>query len=104
MKAITLKFPWWEKILNGEKTIETRTWTTTYRGDILICAGAPKKKIVAICTIKNIRKMNPTDKIAAGGVEYRPDLFSWELENVRPVAEKDVRGMPGIFEVNYENA
>lgn len=57
MKAIVLKSPWWEKVLSGEKTIETRTWKTNYRGDILICAGMPYKQIVAIAEIVEVRKI-----------------------------------------------
>lgn len=39
MKAISLIQPWATLILDGIKTIETRTWSTKYRGDLLICAG-----------------------------------------------------------------
>ncbi|GAH18321.1 unnamed protein product, partial [marine sediment metagenome] len=48
MRAISIKSPWWQKILSGEKTIETRTWRTKYRGDILICASKPTGRAVAI--------------------------------------------------------
>jgi hypothetical protein len=40
MKAISVKQPWAELIARAEKTIETRTWQTKYRGDLLICASA----------------------------------------------------------------
>lgn len=40
MKALSVKNPWAELIARGEKTIETRTWKTSYRGDLLICASA----------------------------------------------------------------
>jgi len=39
MKAISLIQPWGTLILDGIKTIETRTWSTKHRGDLLICAG-----------------------------------------------------------------
>lgn len=38
MKAISLKQPFVELIKNRTKTIETRLWSTKYRGDLLICA------------------------------------------------------------------
>ncbi len=39
MKALTLRYdpgaPWPDWVFAGHKTIETRTWSTTYRGDLL---------------------------------------------------------------------
>ncbi len=40
MKALSIKQPWAHYIASGQKTIETRTWETKYRGPLLICAGA----------------------------------------------------------------
>jgi hypothetical protein len=39
MKALTVCQPYAEKIRNGEKVIENRTWPTTVRGRIAIHAG-----------------------------------------------------------------
>lgn len=39
MKAITITEPWATLILIGEKTIETRSWQTSYRGPIAIHAA-----------------------------------------------------------------
>ena len=40
MKAISIKQPWAKAIAQGYKKIEVRTWTTAFRGDLLICASA----------------------------------------------------------------
>lgn len=40
MKALSIRQPWAEMIVQRLKKIETRTWQTDYRGDLLICAGA----------------------------------------------------------------
>jgi len=40
MKALTLHQPWASLIALGVKTIETRSWSTPYRGRLLIHAGA----------------------------------------------------------------
>ena len=32
MKALSIRQPWAELILQGRKTIELRTWKTSYRG------------------------------------------------------------------------
>lgn len=39
MKAISLWAPWSDLIAWGYKTMETRFWPTSYRGDLLICAA-----------------------------------------------------------------
>lgn len=47
IKVITLIQPWATLIALGEKKIETRSWKTKYRGDLLIHAG--KKIDKEIC-------------------------------------------------------
>lgn len=39
MKALTLWQPWASLVALGEKKIETRTWSTTYRGTLAIHAS-----------------------------------------------------------------
>ena len=39
MKAISLWEPWASLIRTGAKTWETRSWPTSYRGELLICAA-----------------------------------------------------------------
>lgn len=39
MKALSVKQPFAGLIAAGVKRLETRTWETTYRGPLLICAG-----------------------------------------------------------------
>lgn len=39
VKALSLWEPWASLIAQGEKTIETRFWGTSYRGPLLICAA-----------------------------------------------------------------
>jgi len=40
MKALTLHQPWASLILDGRKTVETRSWYTKHRGELAIHAGA----------------------------------------------------------------
>lgn len=45
MKALTLKQPWAELILQGKKKIELRKWNTNFRGEFLIHSSKiPDKK------------------------------------------------------------
>ena len=39
MKALTIRQPWASLIASGVKTIETRSWRTSYRGPLAIHAG-----------------------------------------------------------------
>ena len=45
MKALTIKQPWATLIALGEKKIETRSWSTKYRGPLLIHAGKSVDKL-----------------------------------------------------------
>jgi hypothetical protein len=38
-RALSIRQPWAELILSGRKTIEIRTWSTTYRGPLWLHAG-----------------------------------------------------------------
>lgn len=42
MKALTVKQPFASLISNNKKIIETRSWRTTYRGELYIHAGMAK--------------------------------------------------------------
>lgn len=39
LKVLTVKQPWASALVRGEKDVENRIWTTTYRGWVLIHAG-----------------------------------------------------------------
>ncbi len=120
MKAISIKQPWAWAIAAGFKTIETRTWPTNYRGDILIVSSKhPDKKMldwfigqtgehirdqmeygkaVAVAELIDCRPMTEADQDAALCDIY-PNAWAWLLDNIRPIAPFDVTGKLGISEV-----
>lgn len=55
MKAISLWQPWASLIRMQVKTVETRSWKTDYRGDLLICAAQKKNKMIKEYYYQNIR-------------------------------------------------
>lgn len=55
MKAITIIQPWATLIALGEKKVETRSWKTSYRGEIAIHAG--KKVDKTICRQEPFRSI-----------------------------------------------
>ncbi len=114
MKALSLKQPWAHWVRRGLKTIETRTWKTKYRGDLLICAS---KKIdraavnldeipyellvgmaVAVTGVVDCRPMTREDEHAAM-CPWVKGKFAWVLEGTRPIRPFRVKGALGIFNV-----
>ena len=73
MKALSLYEPWATLIALGEKRYETRSWTTTYRGPLLICASL---------------KRPPLSKII--GILYRARISTYELKPGRALAIVDL--------------
>ena len=105
IKALSLKQPWASLIASGKKTLETRTWPTNYRGDLLICSSKKPKGQgptgVALCLVEVVdcRPMFPEDEEAACCPIY-PGAVAWELQSVRPLLRPfPVKGSLGIFEV-----
>ena len=103
MKAVSIKQPWANLIADGQKTIETRTWPTKYRGPLLI-VSSKKPSIslagyaIAVCDLVDCRPMTKSDE-AAAQCPMHPKAFSWVLENVRAIKPFPVRGQLGIYEV-----
>lgn len=73
MKAITILEPWASLIACGAKKIETRSWSTSYRGIIAIHAGKSKKHTIGVMAEFNGIKL--------------PDDFSFNYGKVIAVAE-----------------
>ena len=101
MKALTLKPGWARLIAEGDKTIETRTWRTDYRGPIAIHSAKPPGEssggIVAIALLADCRPMVPEDSERAC-IDYCAGAYSWELEDVQPVVPPvAVRGRQGLW-------
>lgn len=103
MRAITLYQPFASWIARGDKEYETRSWSTKYRGEILIHAGLkldylpmtdiienyPRGVVVALATLENVYPTElqidyvSMDERAVG--DWRPDRYAWKLTDVRPL-------------------
>lgn len=100
-KAISLKQPWANLVASAKKTIETRKWSTKYRGDLVICSSQ-KPKIdpagYALCIVElyNVRPMTKGDEKKAC-VKVYPGAYSWFLRNLRPIKPFPVKGKLGIY-------
>lgn len=114
MKALSLKQPWAAMIASGEKTIETRTWKTDYRGDLLICASQSVDESCteeiwhpifghALCVVRLVDcvPMTAIHEAAAKCAVY-PKAWAWILEDVRAIESFPVKGKLGLFEVEVK--
>jgi hypothetical protein len=102
MKALSVRQPWANLIASGAKTIETRTWPTSYRGPLLIVSSkTPKVEpagcAVAIADLVDCRPMTTADEPAAQ-CEWYERAYAWVLDDIRPVKPVPVRGALGIYE------
>lgn len=103
LKALCLRQPWANLITTGRKTIETRKWSTTYRGDILICTSKtpaiePHGKAVAIATLYHIEKMKVEhEKNAMTKIYDR--AYSWFLKDIILIEPFPIKGQLSLFEV-----
>lgn len=104
MKALSVKQPWANLIAAGDKTIETRTWSTDYRGDILIVSSKtprikPAGYALAIVRLVGCRPMTERDEAEACCPWYR-DAFAWLLDDVRRLEPFPVVGQLGIYDLD----
>jgi len=118
MKALSLRQPYASFIAIGKKTIETRTWATNYRGELLIVSSKGKiyKDVpyrhllsmglpfgMALATVELIacRPMIKEDEKNAM-ISYNPLLFAWVLINIKRIEPFPVKGQLRLFEVDYK--
>lgn len=104
-KALSIKEPWASMIRDGKKTIETRTWKTKYRGEIIICASLkPKTKFsghaIAKVRLVDCMPMTKSDEKTAC-VNLYPGAFVWILDDIRKIKPFKVKGMLGLFNLKH---
>jgi hypothetical protein len=129
MRACSLWQPWASAIALGLKRIETRGWSTKYRGPIAIHAAkrwsadqrefavvehtlgrlpksVPLGAIVATCMLVDVR--STSELLAVGAVgpvekiygDYSPGRYGWILEDVVALeSPTPFPGMQGLFNV-----
>lgn len=113
MKAITLEQPFASLVSIGAKTIETRPWSTEYRGQVAIhsgnfalpvidaycrnllisagldCEQLPFEKIIAVARLVSCEKVIPS-KIPCypqlAFSDFTPGLYALEFADIRPLA------------------
>ncbi len=103
VKALSVKQPWANFIASAQKTIETRSWGTPYRGDLLIASFKTPAKPgpagcgVALVELFDCRRMLPSDEESAL-CEVYPGAYAWRLRNLRPLEPFPIRGEQGLYD------
>ncbi|MFW6264163.1 MAG: ASCH domain-containing protein, partial [Cyanobacteriota bacterium] len=122
-KAISLHQPWASLIALGRKHYETRSWKTSYRGKLLICAAkkrpsqaqlnlfglsaedAPLGVAVAIADLVDCLSITSElagqislEELKAGN--WTVGRYAWKLENITPIHPVPVRGKQGLWNVD----
>ncbi len=119
MKALSIRQPWADLIIRGEKRIENRKWKTNYRGHVLIHASKLNKTYfdAAVYKINHIIDYNYYPETpTSGGIIGQADLveivtkskdlffegpYGWVFENIKPLKFYPCKGKLGLFKVNY---
>lgn len=95
MKAISIHPEPVMAILTGKKTKEYRSWTTHYRGPLLICSTAIKTLGCisghAVCIVDLVE----VEQLAN-------DSYAWVLKNVRCIKPFPVKGQRRLYHIPDE--
>jgi hypothetical protein len=114
LPALSVKLPYAEWLATGKKSIETRLWSTPYRGPLLICAGrsvmddawehSPLRGMATcIRFLQDVRPMDLTDE-AAACCEMYEGACAWCLHPRRMIHLNPVwvRGYQRLFPAYIE--
>ena len=121
--ALSIRQPWAELILRGEKNIETRTWNTKFRGEFLIHTSKQidleacsffkidpkslvtgslvgKAKIVSTKEYSTAKQFaDDNSHHAAGFLGFSQPKFGFLLANIERIEPKLCKGALGFFKV-----
>lgn len=76
MKALAIKQPWAWLIVNGYKPVENRTWSTKFRGPLLIHASASKPSKADYEAARQIFCQSGTDP------NLFPEIYGFDLGGI----------------------
>lgn len=115
MRVLTVRQPWADLIASGAKSLEIRSWPTSYRGPLLIAAGAapsrderarvhptpePERLGILVCVVDlvDVRPAVRADARLCGGFDPTGE-WAWVLARPRRVQPVKFKGTLGLREV-----
>jgi len=127
MKALSLRQPWADLVVQGKKTLELRNWTVNYRGSLAIHASQTVDEaacrayginpdqvttgaIIGVVKIVGIAELNEASYLAhkdehkaEGFFHFKAPLYGWSLANPRELPQPiPIHGRMGLFNVPDE--
>lgn len=119
MKALSLKQPWAELVIQGRKTIELRRWNTKFKGRFLVHASGnidenemkkhnftnlPRQAIIGSAELVDIKEyknekefLEDKDKHLASSMKW--GSYGFILKNPERITPIKHKGQLGFFEV-----
>lgn len=94
MRTLSIMQPWASLLAEGVKTVELRSWSTRYRGSILVRASKsimpwtddagkrvklPTNCLLLVAELEDVRSMQPQDSLPAMSF-YSNDQFAWVIK------------------------
>ena len=129
MRALSLTQPWATAVALGIKHWETRSWPTSYRGELCIhsakkfpawakefaeemglsLGSLPLGSIVCVCELTECRQtatLAPSlSEVECKWGDYSPERYAFRLENVRVLRDPVLaRGALGLWSVGWDDA
>ena len=108
MKALSVHPVYAMCIVTGQKTVECRSWTTNYRGDILICSTAKKEKgtipghALGVVTLQDIVPFQRKHLKGAMMDSFGPGDYAWILTNPRVIKPFSVKGKLSLWTCEHK--
>jgi len=119
MKALSLKQPWAELVLQGKKTIELRRWNTSFRGGFYIHASGniderqmkrhnfedlPRGVIVGRAELRDVKIYKNNEDFFKDKNKHLASTMEWGrygfvLKNVKRIKPIPYKGQLNFFEV-----
>jgi hypothetical protein len=127
MKCLSIKQPWANLIISGIKSIEIRTWKTSYKGQLFIHTGKvidqdakilfpktstePTGALIGIVKLVEIKiydtpeLFNQDYKLHLNPMDYYygKTLYGWKFSNIQPIKPILYPGALNLFYINISD-
>lgn len=94
IKCLMIKPQYVSEICGGQKKVEFRTWSTSYRGDFFVGCCSTKWSVGFIAAVAELK-----DCV----YDENEKLYHFILDNVRIIKPIPVKGKLRLFDVETEN-
>lgn len=110
IRVLCVRQPWASLIVSGRKTIELRTWSTRYRGSIIIVASAalwrgahvwsvdgPRGAAIGVVELMDVRTAMHGQDATLACLPVPPEHYAWVLAHARAGPIVTTKGRLGLY-------